>query len=187
MMNENEVVKEYRTIKEEYAYDPDILFKDDERVARVKQIIDTRLSVVDKTIILLYADCQSYRKLGKKLGVSHMTIRREIIRIKNIILKEYESNRWTYIGGNDYHLCCGSIRIHRYLAEVPLCVQRQEDNWTQAILLLIMYGVVGVPCIFADVSKIDSALGGILCTPIIPLYPNGADTCYVERGDIAYH
>ena len=93
MMNENEVVKEYRTIKEEYAYDSDILSKDDERVARVKQIIDTRLSVVDKTIILLYADCQSYRKLGKKLGVSHMTIRREIIRIKNIILKEYESNR----------------------------------------------------------------------------------------------
>ena len=93
MMNENEVVKEYRTIKEEYAYDPDILSKDDKRVARVKQIIDTRLSVVDKTIILLYADCQSFRKLGKKLGVSHMTIRREIIRIKNIILKEYESNR----------------------------------------------------------------------------------------------
>lgn len=93
MMNENEVVKEYRTIKEEYAYDSDILSKDDERVARVKQIIDTRLSVVDKTIILLYADCQSYRKLGKKLGVSHMTIRRECMRIKNIILKEYESNR----------------------------------------------------------------------------------------------
>ena len=93
MMNENEVVKEYRTIKEEYAYDPDILSNDDERVARVKQIIDTRLSVVDKTIILLYADCQSYRKLGKKLGVSHMTIRRECMRIKKIILDEYESNR----------------------------------------------------------------------------------------------
>lgn len=92
MMNENEVVKEYRTIKEEYAYDSDILSKDDERVAKVKQIIDTRLSIVDKTIILLYADCQSYRKLGKKLGVSHMTLRREVIRIKNIILKEYESN-----------------------------------------------------------------------------------------------
>ena len=92
-MNENEVVKEYRTIKEEYAYDTDILSKDDERVAKVKQIIDTRLSVVDKTIILLYADCQSYRKLGKKLGVSHMTIRRECMRIKKIILEEYESNR----------------------------------------------------------------------------------------------
>lgn len=92
-MNENEVVKEYRTIKEEYAYDSDILSKDDERVARVKQIIDTRLSVVDKTIILLYADCQSFRKLGKKLGVSHMTIRRECMRIKKIILNEYESNR----------------------------------------------------------------------------------------------
>ena len=101
MMNENEVVKEYRTIKEEYAYDPDILSKDDERVARVKQIIDTRLSVVDKTIILLYADCQSYRKLGKKLGISHMTLRREIIRIKKIIMEEYEkmTTEWRPVKG----------------------------------------------------------------------------------------
>ena len=90
-MNENEVVKEYRTIKEEYAYDPDILSKDDERVAKIKKIIDTKLSLVDKTIILLYVDCQSYRKLGEKMHLSHMTVRREIIRIKNIILKEYEN------------------------------------------------------------------------------------------------
>ena len=53
--------------------------------------------------------------------------------------------------------------------------------------MLIVYGVVGVPCIFADVSKIDSALGGILCSPVISLYPNGADTCSVARGDVAYY
>jgi hypothetical protein len=45
---------------------------------------------VDKTLILLYTDCQSYRKLGHRLGLSHMTCRKEVIRIKNIILKEYE-------------------------------------------------------------------------------------------------
>ena len=186
-MNENEVVKEYRTIKEEYAYDPDILSKDDERVARVKQIIDTRLSVVEKTIILLYADCQSYRKLGKKLGVSHMTIRREIIRIKNIILKEYESNRWTHIGGTHHHLCGGSIRIHRHLAEIPICVQRQEDNGTQAILLLIVYGVVGVPYLLGHNITTYSVTCGIYRSSVIPIHPDGADTCYVKRGDVAYH
>ena len=88
-MNENEVVKEFRQIKQEYAYNPDIMSPDDPRVARIKEIIDTKLSQVDKTIILLYVDCQSYRQLGKKLNLSHMTLRREVIRIKQIILEEY--------------------------------------------------------------------------------------------------
>ena len=91
MTTENEVVKEYRAIKQDYAYDSDIMSKDDERVAKIKMIIDTKLSLVDKTIILLYADCQYYRKLAKKMNLSHMTLRREVIRIKNIILKEYEN------------------------------------------------------------------------------------------------
>ena len=89
MTTENEVVKEYRAIKQDYAYDSDIMSKDDERVAKIKKIIDTKLSLADKTIILLYVDCQSYRKLGARLGVSHMTIRRECQRIKKIILDEY--------------------------------------------------------------------------------------------------
>ena len=91
MTTENEVVKEYRAIKQDYAYDSDIMSKDDERVAKIKMIIDTKLSLVDKTIILFYVDCQSYRKLAKKMNLSHMTLRREVIRIKNIILKEYEN------------------------------------------------------------------------------------------------
>lgn len=90
MKTEREIVRDYREIKEEYAWHPDIFTKDDERVAKVKEIINTKLSVIDKTIIILYADCQSYRKLGKRLGVSHMTIRREVQRIKKIIMSEYE-------------------------------------------------------------------------------------------------
>lgn len=88
-MKENEVVKEYRQIKEDYKFNPDIMCPDDPRVARIKEVIDTKLSQVDKTIILLYADCLSYRKLGRKMHLSHMTIRREVIRIKKIILEEY--------------------------------------------------------------------------------------------------
>lgn len=92
MKNEREVVSEFRKIRQDYTYNPDIMNEEDERLTRVKKIIDTKLSLADKTIILLYVDCQSYRKLGARLGVSHMTIRREVQRIKNIILKEYENN-----------------------------------------------------------------------------------------------
>lgn len=91
-MKTDEVIAEFRKIKQEYSYNPDIMNEEDERLTRVKKIIDTKLSLADKTIILLYVDCQSYRKLGARLGVSHMTLRREVQRIKNIILKEYESN-----------------------------------------------------------------------------------------------
>lgn len=92
MKTEREVVSEFRKIRQDYTYNPDIMNEEDERLTRVKKIIDTKLSLADKTIILLYVDCQSYRKLGKRLGVSHMTLRREVQRIKNIILKEYENN-----------------------------------------------------------------------------------------------
>lgn len=91
-MKTDEVIAEFRKIKQEYTYNPDIMNEEDERLTKVKKIIDNKLSLADKTIILLYVDCQSYRKLGARLGVSHMTIRREVQRIKNIIMKEYESN-----------------------------------------------------------------------------------------------
>lgn len=90
-MTENEVVKEFRQIKEDYKFNPDIMSPDDPKVARLKEIIETKLSQVDRTIILLYCDCLSYRKLGKKMHLSHMTIRREVIRIKKIILEEYNN------------------------------------------------------------------------------------------------
>ena len=85
----SEVVKEYRAIKAEYAFDPSVMNPDEPRVARIKEIIDTKLSQADKTILLLYVDCQSYRKVGKKLNLSHMTIRREILRIRDIVLEEF--------------------------------------------------------------------------------------------------
>lgn len=88
-MKTDEVIAEFRKIKQEYSYNPDIMNEEDERLTRIKEIIDSKLSLADKTIIILYVDCQSYRKLGARLGVSHMTIRRECQRIKKIILDEY--------------------------------------------------------------------------------------------------
>lgn len=91
MSNENQVVREYKDIKEDYLFDPSIFSEEDERVRAVKYIINHRLPVVDKTIILLYAEYASYRKLGKKLGLSHMTCRKEVLRIRERILHEYEN------------------------------------------------------------------------------------------------
>lgn len=88
----NEVVKEFRQIKQEYAYNPSVFSTDDPKVARLKEIIDTKLSQVDKTIILLYCDCQSYRELGRKMNLSHMTVRKEVLRIRKIILDEYNAD-----------------------------------------------------------------------------------------------
>lgn len=85
----SQVVEEYRAVKQEYAFDPSIFNVDDDRVSRIKEIISSRLSVPDRTLILLYAEYQSYRKLGEQLGLSHMTVRREILRIRKIILDEY--------------------------------------------------------------------------------------------------
>ena len=92
MRNLNEVVKEFRQIKQEYAFNRDIFSLDDPKEARLKEIIETRLSQVDRTILLLYVDCQSYRQLGKKMNLSHMTCRKEILRIKKIVLDEYNAD-----------------------------------------------------------------------------------------------
>lgn len=101
MRNLNEVVKEFRQIKQEYAYNRDIFSLDDPKVARLKEIIETKLSQVDKTIILLYADCQSFRELGRKMNLSHMTCYKEISRIRRLILDEYEimTTEWRPVKG----------------------------------------------------------------------------------------
>lgn len=40
------------------------------------------LSKADKTVIILYAELQSYREVGKILGISHTTIQRFIKQIR---------------------------------------------------------------------------------------------------------
>lgn len=88
--NAEQAFREFKDIEEEYRFDASIFTKDEGRVATVKWIIDNKLNRVDKTLILLYADCQSFRKLGKRMGFSHTTMREEIKRIRGIILDEYK-------------------------------------------------------------------------------------------------
>lgn len=85
----NNAVETYKLIRKDYEYSPDVMSEEDERTTRIKEIIHRRLNTADRTIILLYIDLQSYRKLGVMLDLSHMTVRREVIRIKNEIMKYY--------------------------------------------------------------------------------------------------
>ena len=82
-------VRPYVEIRKDYTFDGSVFSNDPERVARVKWIIENRLSQVDQTIIILYADCQSLRKLASRFGVSHTFLAKEIRRIKTHILEEY--------------------------------------------------------------------------------------------------
>lgn len=83
------LVRTYKDIRADYVFNPDIMNDEPERVRLVKYIVQERLNQVDRTLILLYADCHSYRKLGARLGLSRTTIQAEINRIKKTILKEY--------------------------------------------------------------------------------------------------
>ncbi len=82
-----------KEIRPDYAWDPSIFTEDDPRVDAVRCIIDTRLSTADRTIILLYIDCQSYRELGRLLGFSQMTAFKEVKRIKRRIIDIYNGQQ----------------------------------------------------------------------------------------------
>lgn len=82
---------DYKRIAPDYAWDGSIFTEDDARTSAIKYIINNKLDQVERTIILLYVDCLSYRKLGKRLGFSHMTIRKECQRIKEKIMGYYNT------------------------------------------------------------------------------------------------
>ena len=90
-MKDKEVARDYKTIREDYRFDASIFSQEPDRTARLKWIIDNRLTEVERILILLYVDCKSYRKLGKKLTLSHQTCAKEVRRIKAKILEEYKT------------------------------------------------------------------------------------------------
>ena len=89
MADEKEIAKDFRSIQEDYAWDPSIFSEEDERVARLKYIINRKLTQPERAIFLLYTEMQSYRKLGERLNISHTTCRTLVEQIKKKILEEY--------------------------------------------------------------------------------------------------
>lgn len=86
-MTLEEFVDEFRTLRADYVPDLDPMTRDETDLAsRLKEIIDT-LPTVDQAFLIHYVECQSYRELGRRTGLSHMTCYKEVARIKKKILE----------------------------------------------------------------------------------------------------
>ena len=86
----NEAARRYKDIKDDYTFNDDIMDEDPVLIRRLKYIVSRRLNQVDRTILILYADCESLRDLGEYMGISHTIMQREVERIRGKIREEYE-------------------------------------------------------------------------------------------------
>lgn len=92
-MTLEEFVDEFRTLRADYVPDLDPMTRDEiDRASRLKEIIDT-LPTVDRAFLIHYVECQSYRELGRRTGLSHMTCYKEVARIKRRVLEEYKRRK----------------------------------------------------------------------------------------------
>ncbi len=80
----------YRDMLEDCKFEPDMMCEETQFVRKLKYIINRKLPVEDKTLILLYADYDSLRKLAGLLGVSHVTVKNRIAGIRKYILSELD-------------------------------------------------------------------------------------------------
>lgn len=100
-----EAVTLYASLKAEYEYDGDVFCEDADRVRAAKWIIDNRLDEADRIIFRLYTDLQSLQRLAEMLHISKSSAGKEIMRIRNRILEEYEHLRTTDIDCGGGVLC----------------------------------------------------------------------------------
>lgn len=82
-------------ILEDYKPDNSILSEEGDKINKLKNIIYNDLSEPEKRIILMYADLQSFRKLGKELDVSPSTAFKKIREIRNKIYDKFNNNNTT--------------------------------------------------------------------------------------------
>ena len=80
-INIYEIEKEYENVSE-------TLWVDDNRMYRVKSILNdgSVISKLDKRIFLLYLEMGSLRKAANVCGISHKTINEIYHKVKNIII-----------------------------------------------------------------------------------------------------
>ena len=81
MISHKQQTPSLKKIEEEYISD---IFVDDDRMYKIKQIID-ELDDLDKALLIVYSDEGSMKKAGSKFNVSAATIYTNIKRIRQII------------------------------------------------------------------------------------------------------
>ena len=80
---DSNIVRDYKEVRKDFTIQDPLFSGEPDKVRRVKEIVLERLDQVDQTLILMYADCGSYRALGKRLGLSHMSVKKVIDNIVN--------------------------------------------------------------------------------------------------------
>ena len=73
-----------KEVIDEYKPDDDIMSNDDEEMRILKESV-MNLPTANRIIFLLYSELASYRKVAKKLGVSHTIIYKQIKKIREDI------------------------------------------------------------------------------------------------------
>lgn len=73
-----------KEVIDEYKPDDNIMSNDDEEMRILKESV-MNLPTANRIIFLLYSELASYRKVAKKLGVSHTIIYKQIKKIREDI------------------------------------------------------------------------------------------------------
>lgn len=88
-MDAAKVKKRVLGLKSEYkVVMPDMW--DEETTGKAALIALNELDTADRTLMMLYTDLRSYRKLGKMLNISHVAIKIEIDRIREQMIDRME-------------------------------------------------------------------------------------------------
>lgn len=88
-MDAREVKERVLRLKDEFRVELPRIW-DEETTGKAALIALNELDTADRTLMMLYTDLQSYRKLGKMLNISHQAIKIEIERIREIMIDRME-------------------------------------------------------------------------------------------------
>lgn len=85
------IVENIKRVMEDYEPDESIWREYSDDILNIKQAMDA-LSDADRIIFVLYCEYGSLRKVGKRLGVSHSIIYKNVRRIKEEMLGWLKEN-----------------------------------------------------------------------------------------------
>lgn len=93
MNDAQDIASLYRSVKDDYRWEDDIMDERDERTRLLFEIVAKTLTPADRVLLITYTEVASFRKMSRLLGLSHTTCRNEIVRIRGQILAEYEKRK----------------------------------------------------------------------------------------------
>lgn len=80
-----QITDSYKVVRQDLLHDAGIFSDEEARTRILRNYIKQHLTLPEQTIILLYAEYQSSRKVAQLLGIPRTTMQREITRIKTKI------------------------------------------------------------------------------------------------------